>query len=263
MEFKNIMYEKDKEKGIVKLTINRPEIRNALNAATRQEIRNTIEEGEKDEDVRVVIITGAGEKAFISGADITAFKDATPIMIEESASTLGQQLFSDIENLQVPIIAMINGFCLGGGQELAMCCDIRIASENARFGQPEINVGILPGAGGTQRLPRLVGWGKAKELIYTGRIIDATEAERIGLVDKVVPQERLEEEVQQLAETIASKSPLIIQLIKKAINRGMYTDLAAGLAYEKANFALCFATEDHIEGVTAFLEKRKPQFKGK
>jgi len=263
MEFKNIMYEKDKEKGIVKLTINRPEIRNALNAATRQEIRNTIEEVEKDEDVRVVIITGAGEKAFISGADITAFKDATPIMIEESASTLGQQLFSDIENLQVPIIAMINGFCLGGGQELAMCCDIRIASENARFGQPEINVGILPGAGGTQRLPRLVGWGKAKELIYTGRIIDATEAERIGLVDKVVPQERLEEEVQQLAETIASKSPLIIQLIKKAINRGMYTDLAAGLAYEKANFALCFATEDHIEGVTAFLEKRKPQFKGK
>ena len=263
MKFESIIYEKDKEKGIVKLTINRPEVRNALNAATRQEIRNAIGEIEKDEDVRVVIITGAGEKAFISGADITAFKDATPIMMEESASTLGQQLFSDIENLSVPVIAMINGFCLGGGQELALCCDIRIASENAKFGQPEINIGIFPGAGGTQRLPRLIGWGKAKELIYTGKIIDAAEAERIGLVDKVVPPDRLEEEVEQLAATIASKSPLIIKLAKKAINRGMYTDLAAGLAYEKANFALCFATEDHIEGVTAFLEKRKPEFKGR
>ncbi len=263
MEFKNILYEKDKEKGIVKLTINRPEVRNALNAATRKEIRNAAGKIEKDEDVRVVIITGAGEKAFISGADITAFKDATPIMMEESASILGQQLFSDIENLSVPVIAMINGFCLGGGQELALCCDIRIASENAKFGQPEINIGIFPGAGGTQRLPRLIGWGKAKELIYTGKIIDAAEAERIGLVDKVVPPDRLEEEVEQLAATIASKSPLIIKLVKKVINRGMYTDLAAGLAYEKANFALCFATEDHIEGVTAFLEKRKPEFKGR
>jgi len=263
MEFENIIYEKDKEKGIVKLTINRPEVRNALNAATRQEIRNAIDEIEKDEGVRVVIITGAGEKAFISGADITAFKDATPIMMEESASTLGQQLLIDIENLRVPVIAMINGFCLGGGQELAMCCDIRIASENAKFGQPEINIGIFPGAGGTQRLPRLVGWGKAKELIYTGRIIDAVEAEKIGLVDKVVPPERLEEEVEQLAATIASKSPLIIKLVKKTINKGMYTDLAASLAYEKANFALCFSTEDHTEGVTAFLEKRKPEFKGR
>lgn len=263
MEFENIIYDKDKEKGIVKLTINRPEVRNALNAATRQEIRNAIGEIEKDGDVRVVIITGAGEKAFVSGADITAFKDATPIIMEESASTLGQQLFNNIENLNVPVIAMINGFCLGGGLELAMCCDIRIASDNAKFGQPEINIGLFPGAGGTQRLPRLIGWGKAKELIYTGKIIDAAEAERISLVDKVVPQEKLGEEVNQLAETIASKSPLIIKLVKKVINRGMYTDLAAGLSYEKANFALCFATEDRKEGVTAFLEKRKPQFKGK
>ncbi len=263
MEFENIIYDKDKEKGIVKLTINRPEVRNALNAATRQEIRNAIGEIEKDGDVRVVIITGAGEKAFVSGADITAFKDATPIIMEESASTLGQQLFNNIENLSVPVIAMINGFCLGGGLELAMCCDIRIASDNAKFGQPEINIGLFPGAGGTQRLPRLIGWGKAKELIYTGKIIDAAEAERISLVDKVVPQEKLGEEVNQLAETIASKSPLIIKLVKKVINRGMYTDLAAGLSYEKANFALCFATEDRKEGVTAFLEKRKPQFKGK
>jgi len=263
MEFKNTIYEKDKEKGIVKLTINRPEARNALNTTVRQDLRNAIEEIEKDGDVRVVIITGAGEKAFISGADITAFKEATPITIEEYASTVGQQLFSDIESLSVPMIAMINGFCLGGGIELAMCCDIRIASENAKFGQPEINLGIFPGAGGTQRLPRLIGWGKAKELIYTGKIIDAVEAEKIGLVDKVVPPERLEEEVERLAEAIASKSPLIIKLVKKVINRGLYTDLAAGLAYEKANFALCFATEDHTEGVTAFLEKRKPEFKGR
>jgi len=158
---------------------------------------------------------------------------------------------------------MINGFCLGGGLELAMCCDIRIASENARLGQPEINISLFPGGGGTQRLPRLIGWGRAKELIYTGTIIDAAEAERIGLVDRVVPPQGLEEEVEQLAEAIASKSPLIIKLSKKVINRGMYTDLAAGLAYEKANFVLCFATEDCTEGVTAFLEKRKPEFKGR
>ena len=250
MEYKNIIYTSGKNKGIAKITINRPEVRNALNTATRQELRNAIEEIKKDSSVRVVIITGAGEKAFISGADITAFKDATPITIEEYASTVAQQLFTDIESLSVPTIAMIKGFCLGGGVELAMCCDIRIASENAKFGQPEINLGIFPGAGGTQ-------------LIYTGKIIDAVEAEKIGLVDKVVPPERLEEEAEQLAETIASKSPLIIKLVKKVINRGLYTDLAAGLAYEKANFALCFATEDHIEGVTAFLEKRRPEFKGK
>jgi len=263
MEYKNIIYTSGKNKGIAKITINRPEVRNALNTATRQELRNAIEEIKKDSSVRVVIITGAGEKAFISGADRTACKDATPITIEEYASTVAQQLFTDIESLSVPTIAMIKGFCLGGGVELAMCCDIRIASENAKFGQPEINLGIFPGAGGTQRLPRLIGWGKAKELIYTGKIIDAVEAEKIGLVDKVVPPERLEEEAEQLAETIASKSPLIIKLVKKVINRGLYTDLAAGLDYEKANFALFFATEDHIEGVTAFLEKRKPEFKGK
>jgi len=263
MEFKNIIYVSDKENGIVRLTINRPEVRNALNTAVRQELRKAIEEIEKDRDIHVAIITGAGDKAFISGADITEFREATPMMIEEFASTLGQQLYTDIENLRVPVIAMINGFCLGGGLELALCCDIRIASENAKFGQPEVNVGIFPGGGGTQRLPRLIGWGKAKTLIYTGRIIEATEAETIGLVDKVVPQDRLEEEVEQLAETIASKSPLIISLVKKVINKGMYSDLSAGLAYEKTNFALCFATEDHTEGITAFLEKRKPQFKGR
>jgi enoyl-CoA hydratase len=261
MDFKSIIF--TKEQGIARITINRPEARNALNTVVRQEIKAAIRDVEEDKEVRVAIITGAGDKAFISGADITVLKEMNSVEIGEYASTLGQQLYTDIENLRVPVIARINGFCLGGGCELAMACDIRVASENARFGQPEINLGILPGGGGTQRLPRLVGWGRAKELIYTGRIIDAAEAERIGLVDKVVPVDSLDETVNQLAGTIASKSPLIISLIKQAINRGMYTDLAAGLSYEKANFSLCFATEDHMEGITAFLEKRKPEFKGR
>ena len=261
MEFKTIIY--TKEEGIARITINRPEARNALNRTVRQEIKEAIKDIEEDKDVRVAIITGAGDKAFISGADIADLKEMDPIGIEKHASTIGQQLYTEIENLRVPVIARINGFCLGGGCELAMSCDIRIASANAKFGQPEINIGIFPGGGGTQRLPRLVGWGRAKELIYTGRIIDAAEAERIGLVDKVVPQDKLDETVNQLAATIASKSPLIISLVKKVINRGMYTDLAAGLSYERGNFCLCFATEDSKEGITAFLEKRKPEFKGR
>jgi len=263
MEFKNIMYAKDRQKGIARITINRPEVRNALNQATRAELREAAGDLKKDKDVRVVIITGAGDKAFVAGADITEFKEATPIAMEERASTLGQQLYNDIENLPMPTIAMINGFCLGGGNELAMACDIRIASMNARFGQPEINLGFIPGGGATQRLPRLIGWGKAKELIYTGRLVDAAEAERIGLVDKVVPQDKLEETVNQLAETIAGKSPLIIRIAKKAINTGMYTDLAAGLSCEKGYFALCFSTEDYLEAVRAFLEKQKPEFEQK
>jgi len=263
MEFKNIQYIRDIGKGTARIIINRPEVRNALNQATRTELGRVVAELKQDENIRVVIITGAGDKAFVSGADITEFIEATPMTIQGRASTTGQQLFNDIEALPMPVIAMISGFCLGGGNELAMSCDIRVASENSRFGQPEINVGIIPGAGGTQRLPRLIGWGRAKELIYTGRIIDAAEAERIGLVDKVVPQDKLEETVNQIAETLAAKSPVILKIAKKTINRGMYTDLAAGLSYETTSFGLCFSTEDHTEGAKAFLEKRKPEFKGK
>ena len=261
MSFENIIY--GKEKGIARITVNRPEKRNALNQAVRLELQQALRDIEEDDSIRVAIVTGAGDKAFIGGADITELKEMTPIACEARASTLGQQLYTDIENLRVPVIAMINGFCLGGGCEIAMCCDIRVASENARLGQPEINIGIFPGGGGTQRLPRLVGWGKAKELLYTGRIIDAAEAERIGLVDKVVPPDELESTVTELAETIASKSPVIIRLLKKAITRGMYSNLPDGLAYDKSTFSLCFATEDHYEGITAFLEKRQPEFKGK
>lgn len=256
-----VTYTKD-DKGIARIVINRPEVRNALNQQIRLELKALVQDMEKDHGLRVAVITGAGDKSFISGADITEFREATPNEMEERASTIGQALYNSIEALRIPVIAMINGFCLGVGLEIAMCCDIRVASSAARFGQLEINIGIIPGGGGTQRLPRLVGWGKAKEMIYTGKIIDAAEAEKIGLVDKVVPPEKLEEEVRQLAETIASKSTIVISLAKKAINRGMYTDLAAGLDYEKANYALCFATEDHKEGISAFLEKRKPEFKG-
>ncbi len=260
MEFTSIIY--SKERCIARITVNRPDKRNALNQGVRLELRQVLKDIEEDENIRVAIITGAGDKAFIGGADITELREMTPISCEARASTLGQQLYTDIENLRVPVIAMINGFCLGGGCEIAMCCDIRIASDNAKFGQPEINIGLFPGGGGTQRLPRLVGWGGAKELLYTGKIIDAAEAERIGLVDKVVPQDKLEATVMELAEIIASKSPLIIRLLKKVINKGMYSNLPDGLAYEKSTFSLCFATEDHSEGIAAFLEKRQPKFKG-
>jgi enoyl-CoA hydratase len=262
MEFQQIIYSKE-ENGIVKITINRPEVRNALNKTVRQELKKAIDKIASDKDARAVIITGAGDKSFISGADLSELKDNNAITMEEFASTLGQQLYTDIESLPVPVIAMINGFCLGGGLEIAMCCDIRIASENAKFGQPEIRVGFLPGGGGTQRLPRIIGWGKAKELIYTGDMMDAGEAEKWGLVSKVAPLEDLEAVVRDLAEKIASKSPLIIRLIKKTINRGMYTDLAAGLSYERANVAISLSSEDTHEGMNAFLEKREPKFKGK
>jgi enoyl-CoA hydratase len=262
MNYESIIYTKD-ESGIIKIVINRPEVRNALNIAVRQELKTAVSEIDQDKDVCAVIITGAGDKAFVSGADLSFLKDASPEQMTEYEATLGQQLYADIENIGVPVIAMINGFCLGGGLELVMCCDIRIASTNAKFGQPEINVGIIPGGGGTQRLPRLIGWGRAKELIYTGRIMDSEEAEKFGLVERVVSPDKLEEEVNRIVQSIAAKSSIIMRLAKKAVNNGMYTDLESGLAGERENFALCFATEDQKEGVSAFLEKRQAEFKGK
>jgi enoyl-CoA hydratase len=263
MEYTNLIYKYDETSGIARLSINRPQVKNALNKNTRKEIRTIVDSLKNDYSVKVLIITGAGQDSFVSGADVLDFKDAKPIDIEEYASTLGQQLFTDIENLPMPVIAMINGYCFGGGCELAMSCDIRIASDNSKFGQLEINLGFIPGAGGTQRLPRLVGVGRAKEIMYTGRILNAAEAEKIGLIDRLVPQDKLEEEVNKLAGTIASKSQLIIRLLKKTINLGMNSDMRSSLAYEKGNFALCFGTEDVIEGIDAFFSKRKPQFKGK
>ncbi len=263
MEYTNLVYQFDEETGIAWLSINRPEVKNALNRETRQELRTVVDSLNHDYSVKVLIITGAGEDSFVAGADIVEFQNAKPVEIEEFASTLGQALTTDISNLPMPVIAMINGYCFGAGCELAMACDIRIASDNSKFGQLEINLGLIPGAGGTQRLPHLVGAGRAKEIMFSGRILKADEAERIGWIDRMVPQAELEEAVTRLAETIASKSSLIQRILKKTINNGLNTDLQSGLACEKANFALCFDTEDIREGIDAFRNKRKAQFSGK
>jgi enoyl-CoA hydratase len=261
MNFKNILFEKTE--GIVIITINRPQKRNALNKETRVELREVLEVIKKDKDIRVLILTGAGDKSFISGADINEFREMTPLDMYNFMTTIGQQLYADLENLDIPVIAMINGFCLGGGCELAIACDIRIASDTAKFGLPEILLGIIPGGGATQRLTRLIGVGRTKELILTGKLIDPNEAERIGLVNKVVPGERLKEEVMNLAENIAEKSPVTLRMAKKAINRSNESMLDMGLAYEAMVECLCFSTEDRKEGMDAFIEKRKPMFCGK
>lgn len=261
MNFKNILFEKTE--GIATITINRPEKRNALNKETRLELREILEELKRDQEIRVAILTGAGDKAFISGADISELREMTPLDMYNFLTTLGQQLYTDFENLDIPVIAMINGFCLGGGCELAIACDIRIAADTAKFGLPEAILGIIPGGGATQRLPRLIGIGKTKELIFTGNLIDAKEAERIGLVNKVVPLEKLKEEVTNLAKNIVEKSPIALRMAKKAINRNTESTLDMGLVYEQMVQCLCFSTEDRKEGMNAFFEKRKPIFYGK
>jgi len=260
MEFKNILYEK--RDGIATITINRPQAMNAMNAETIPEILSGLEDAEKDENVRVVVITGAGEKAFCAGLDLKPMRDINVIKAVET-SRLGQKLTLAIEELGKPVIAAINGYALGGGLELAMACDIRIASEKARVGQPEVNVGLIPGWGGTQRLPRLVGKGIAKELIFTGKMIDAKTAERIGLVNMVVPPERLKSAVEELAKEIMSKSPIAIKLVKELINNSIETDQSTGLIHEAEAFGILSSTEDYREGISAFLEKRKPEYKGK
>jgi enoyl-CoA hydratase len=243
------------------ITINRPEKRNALNIQTREEGAALLEELRTDDSVGVVVFTGAGDKAFIAGADIAEFAGRTAAMQREVM--LGRSLFTAIDTFPKPIIAMINGYCLGGGCELALACDIRIASENASFGQPEINLGIIPGGGGTQRLTRLVGEGKAMELILTGDIIDARTAYNIGLVNDVVPADQLETKTMGLANRIAAKGPIALRLAKEAVKLASRSTLDEGLRREIDLFALCFATEDKDEGVKAFLEKRKPAFKGR
>lgn len=260
--FQNILL--NKQDGIATITINRPEVRNALDTKTRQEILSAVEDVAQDDEIKVLIFTGAGEKAFIAGADITVFKELTPIGILDFSYTLGNMgFYQKIRQLDKPTIAAVNGYALGGGCELMMCCDIRIASENASFGQPEINIGIMPGAGGTQMLPRLVGIGRAKELCFTGDMIDAREAERIGLVNRVVPLEKLLETALDLAKKIAKKSPLILKYIKRSLNASLQTSLNEGLAFETQSLSTCFGTEDKVEGISAFLEKREPEFRGK
>lgn len=256
----NVIYEKSGSVGIV--TINRPKALNALNTATLNELDWLVNDIAKDSSVRVVIIRGAGEKAFVAGADITEMQ-AMSAMEARGFGKLGQSVFNKLENLPQPVIAAINGFTLGGGCELAMACDIRIATDKAKFGQPEVMLGVTPGFAGTQRLPRLVGKGNAKELLFIGDPIDATEAHRLGLVNKVVPVESLMDAAMAMAEKIASRAPLAVQLCKAAVNEGLDVDLKSATAYEAEIFGLCFATEDQKEGMQAYVEKRKANFVGK
>lgn len=260
MELKNVILEKEGNVAIV--TINRPKALNALNSETLKELDTVVDTLENDQDIYAVIITGAGDKAFIAGADITEMKDLST-MGGRTFSILGNRVFRRIENLEKPVIAAIHGFALGGGCELAMACDIRIATEKAKFGQPEVGLGITPGFGGTQRLARHVGLGIAKEIIFTGRMVKADEALRIGLINKIVEIEKLMEEAKSMASTIASNAPIAVKLSKAAINRGMQCDIDTALMYEAETFGQCFSTEDQKEGMSAFVERRDKNFKNK
>ena len=243
------------------LTINRPEKLNALNIKTRQEGAQAHEELQADDSVRVVVITGAGEKSFVAGADIAEFEGRTALTQRDVMT--GRSLFTAFDAFTKPVIAMINGFCLGGGCELAMACDLRVASDKARFAQPEINLGIIPGGGGTQRLTHLVGESKAMEMILTGEMIDAETARQIGLVNRVVAHAELEAETMKLAEKISEKSPVALRMAKEAVKTAARSTLDEGLRREIDLFALCFSSEDKDEGVRAFLEKRKAEFSGR
>ena len=257
--FETIQLERDGRVAIV--TVNRPEKRNALNRQVRQELISAFDQLWADESARVVIITGAGDKAFIAGADIKEFAQRSAL--EQRAVMNERVVFEEIAEFPKPVLAMINGMALGGGCEIALACDIRIAAQSARLGQPEIKLGIIPGGGGTQRLPRLVGAGQALRLIYTGELIDAREAERIGLVDRVCADEELRTTTLQLAQTIAAHSPLALQLAKSAVRAAQDSPLSAGLRHERELFISAFASQDKAEGMAAFLEKRPAEFRGK
>jgi enoyl-CoA hydratase len=258
MEFKNLKVELKGPVAVV--TLNRPPM-NALSTEMLKEIKRAFHELKANKEAKVVVVTGEG-KAFVAGADIAEMKDMDALQGREYGA-LGQNVFAHIEKLPQPVIAAVNGFALGGGCELAMACDLRIASEKAKFGQPEVNLGVTPGFGGTQRLPRLVGRGKAKELVFTGDMIDAAEAHRIGLVNRVVKPEELMAEAMKLAELIASRGQIAVRLAKKAVNSGIEVNLKSGCDIEAEIFGVCFSTADQKEGMAAFLEKRKADFKEK
>ncbi len=260
MEYENIIF--DVENGLVTITFNRPKAMNALNNDLLDEFSAALDKISENEDIRVLILTGAGEKSFVAGADITELATFGPLQAKVFAKK-GQTIISRLQALPIPVIAAVNGFALGGGSEIALSADFIYASENANFGLPEINLGIIPGFGGTQRLPRLIGMNMAKEMIFTGKMIPAGYAKEIGLVNKVVPAESLMDEVMKTAKMIASKGKVSLRAAKEVINNGMNVDLASGLNIECEAFALCMASEDAKEGTSAFLEKRKAEFKGK
>jgi enoyl-CoA hydratase len=243
------------------VTVNRPEKRNALNSQVRAGLHVAFDRAKADPAVRVVVLTGAGDKAFIAGADIGEFEGRTPV--EQWREMGAGPVFDAPERCPKPVIAAVNGFCLGGGMELSLACDIRIASDTAKFGQPEVNLGIIPGGGGTQRLPRVAGLGAALRLILTGDLIDAAEALRLGIVSEVTAPGELMTRALAIAETIASKSPVAVAAAKEATRAALSLPLEDGLRAERALFAVCFASEDKVEGVRAFLEKRAANFPGR
>lgn len=259
LTFKNILYEK--KDGIAYVTLNRPKVLNALNTPTWTDLLAAFEDARRDAGVRGVILTGAGDKAFIAGADISELAHIAAFEAQQS-SRFGQTVLDLIENLGKPVIAAINGFALGGGCETAMACTLRIAVESARFGQPEVKLGLVPGGGGTQRLPRLVGRGRALQLILSGEMISAQEAYRIGLVNEVVPAAGLIARAEEILRQISANAPVAVRLALEAVNKGMETSQDEGLMLEASYFGLCAATQDMKEGTAAFLQKRVPQFHG-
>ncbi len=261
MSYQNILLETI-QPGICQLTVNRPRSFNALNSATLKEIGAALEQVARDADARALIITGAGEKAFVAGADISEMEQMSVLQAQAFAD-LGQKTLRRLEAMKIPVIAAVNGYCLGGGCELALACDWIIASENAVFGQPEVNLGVIPGFGGSQRLPRRIGPGRAMELILSGRQIKADEALAWGLANHVYPLESLLDEARSIAEVIAGKGPVAVGLAKEAVRHGMDLDLDNGCLLERELFALCFSTEDQSEGMGAFLGKRAALFTGK
>ena len=259
MNYENILFQTDERVGV--LTFNRPKALNALSASTLDEVADVIESVARDDSIRVLVLTGAGDKAFVAGADINEFTSLNPLSARLFAEK-GQGIFFEIERLPKPVIACVNGFALGGGCEIAMACDFIYASDKARFGQPEVNLGLIPGFGGTQRLSRLVGRAKAKELCMTGEMIDAQQGKELGLVAKVFPAEQLFDETMKVARTLALKSAGVLRSVKKVVDGGVDLDLRNGCALEAEAFGVCFGSEDMREGVSAFLEKRKPDFQG-
>ncbi len=256
----NVLYEK--RGPIAYVTLNRPKVLNALNQKTWENLQTAFQDARDDDAVRGVILTGAGDKAFAAGADISELANATAVGAEKSSS-FGQSVLNLVENLGKPVIAAVNGFALGGGCETAMACTIRVASENAKFGQPEVTLGLIPGGGGTQRLPRLVGKGRALQIILSGGIINAQEAYRIGLVNEVVPAAELMTRAEAILKQILSNAPLAVKYSLEAVNKGLETSQAEGLSLEASFFGLCAGTEDKKEGTQAFLQKRAPQFQGR